>query len=363
MINSQPKVSVLMPVYNGELYIREAIDSILNQTFSDFELIIIDDCSTDGSVAVIKTYTDSRIRLFTNPVNKGVSFTTNYGNKLARAEYVARMDCDDISLPQRLAKQVQYLDRHPEIAIVGTQNISIDTDGKIVPAQDMFPRPAAPSSIRWTASYECPFIHSSVMYRKQILPGKVGEYDENLKMGEDYEMWLRLLHHNYNLANLKEVLIEYRIHPKSAMNSISIFTRIKSVDSIKKHYLDALIPDFKREKEIIIDFFATYNPSLAMAANLAMDTLLERYISIYLHGKITKDLSTNVARKRAGLAYALFLKEDRWQAINILRKAIWQYPGLVSELPVTKFIYLILFGASGRDLFRSLSAKFRSRSK
>jgi glycosyltransferase involved in cell wall biosynthesis len=356
MFGSQPKVSVLMPVYNGELYLREAIDSILNQTFSDFELIIIDDCSKDGSVELIKTYTDSRIRLIANPVNQGLRFILNQGNRLAQAEYIARMDCDDISLPQRLAKQVAYLDRHPEIALVGAQSIYIDTAGKVMDSQNMFWCATKPSSIRWTAGYECPFVHPLVMYRKQVLWGELGGYDETADFAEDYEMWLRLLEHDYKGANLTEVLLKYRVNPASMMNSAKAETKIKAVTPMRRKYLDALIPGYAREKEIMNNFMNTRDPNLAAAANTAMDTLRDRYISIYLNGKITKDLAINIARERAYLGYCLF-SVDRWQANRLIVKAIWQYPAIVRELPMLKIIYLMLFGSSGRNIFRSFQPK------
>jgi glycosyltransferase involved in cell wall biosynthesis len=356
MSKSQPKVSVLMPVYNGELYLREAIDSILNQTFSDFELIIIDDCSKDGSVELIKTYTDARIRLIANPVNQGLRFILNQGNRLAQAEYVARMDCDDISLPQRLAKQVAYLDRHPAIAIVGAQSIYIDTAGKVMDSQNMFWCATEQSSIRWTAGYECPFIHPLVMYRKQVLWGELGGYDEKAAFAEDYEMWLRLLEHNYQGANLTEVLLKYRVNPASMMNSAKAETRINAVTPMRRKYLDALIPGYDREKEIMNNFMNTRDPNLAAAANKAMDTLRNRYISLYLDGKVTKDLALNIARERAYLGYCLF-SVDRWQATWLTLRAIWEYPAIYRELPLAKVIYLILFGSSGRNLFRSLQPK------
>jgi Glycosyl transferase family 2 len=356
MINSQPKVSVLMPVYNGELYIREAIDSILNQTFSDFELIIIDDCSTDGSVAVVKTYMDSRIRLIANPINQGLSFILNQGNKLARAEYIARIDCDDISLPKRLEKQVEYLDRHPDIAVLGAQSIDIDTEGKVTKNQSMYLYPVEPSSLRWTASYLCPFRHPLVMYRRQILWEKLGGYDETISFAEDYEIWQRLLNNNYQGANLPEILLKYRVHPKSMMNTASTATKTNTVSPMRKEYLDKLIPGYDREKEIVVNFFAIHNPNLALATNAAMDTLRDQYVSIYLDGKMTKDLSINMARERADISYCLF-PVDRWKATSLMLKAIWQYPGLLRELPLAKVIYLILFGASGRELFRSFQSK------
>jgi glycosyltransferase involved in cell wall biosynthesis len=356
MIRSQPKVSVVMPVYNGELYLREAIDSILNQTFSDFELIVMDDGSTDRSVEIVQTYTDPRIKLIANPVNQGIRFIANQLNQLAQAEYIARMDCDDISLPHRLAKQVEYLDRHPDIAVVGAQSIYIDTNGKVTATQNIFRCSIEPSSMKWTASYECPFVNPTVMFRKQVLDKELGGYDENATFAEDYEIWLRLLRNNYQGANLAEVLLKYRINPQSMMHSASNMTIINAVSPLRKSYLDTLIPGYDREKEMMINFFATRNPHLALAASKAMDTLRDRYISMYLNGKITRDLAINMARERAYLGYSLFVV-DRWAANRLILSAIWQYPRIVRELPMLKIIYLILFGSSGRKIFRSFQPK------
>jgi glycosyltransferase involved in cell wall biosynthesis len=356
MISSQPKVSVVMPVYNGELYLREAIDSVLNQTFSDFELLVIDDGSTDGSVEIVKTYTDPRIELIANPVNQGLRFIANQLNQLAQAEYIARMDCDDISLPHRLAKQVEYLDRHPDIAVIGAQSIYIDTKGKVTATQNIFRCPIEPSSMKWTASYECPFANPSVMFRKQVVCKELGGYDENATFAEDYEIWLRLLINNYKAANLPETLVKYRINPKSLMHSANAETKIQAVTPMRRKYLDALIPGYAREKELMNNFMNTRDPHLAAAANTAMDTLRDRYISIYLDGKITKDLTINIARERACLGYCLF-SVDRWQAARLIIKAIWQCPPIVRELPMLKIIYLMLFGSSGRNIFRALQSK------
>jgi glycosyltransferase involved in cell wall biosynthesis len=361
-IDSPPKVSVLMPVYNGKRYLREAIDSILNQTFRDFELLIVDDGSTDGSPDIVSSYADPRIRLIANPTNQGLMVVLNQGNRLAQAEYIARMDCDDISLPQRLAKQVEYLDRHPDIAIVGAQCIYIDTNGQIFPPQFVFRCAKEPSSIRWTASYECPFVHPLVMYRKQVVWDKLGGYDEKISFAEDFELWLRLLRNNYQGANIDETLLKYRIHPNSMMNSTSTATKFSLSPLLKKQYLDQLIPEYDREKNVTVDFFMTLDPTLALEANRGLDILRDRYVSIYLNGKMTKDLSRNMARERAYLGYILF-QLDRWQATKLLLKAIFQYPGLLQEVPREKIFFMLLFGASGRDFFRSLVTKVRSRSK
>jgi glycosyltransferase involved in cell wall biosynthesis len=124
-----PKVTVLMSVYNGEEHLREAIDSILNQTYKNFEFLIIDDGSTDGSVNIIRSYLDPRIRLIKNKKNIGITRSLNKGLKLARGEYIARMDDDDIAFPERLEKQVRFLNEHVNVGLVGGSDITINGVG------------------------------------------------------------------------------------------------------------------------------------------------------------------------------------------------------------------------------------------
>ena len=119
-MTTTPKVTVLMPVYNCEAYVGEAIDSILGQSFTDFEFLIIDDASNDNTVSVIQSFTDSRIRLIEKPRNTGYTNSLNYGLTIAKGEYIARMDGDDISLPERFAKQVTFMDAYPEVVACGT---------------------------------------------------------------------------------------------------------------------------------------------------------------------------------------------------------------------------------------------------
>jgi glycosyltransferase involved in cell wall biosynthesis len=361
-LDYQPKVSVLMPVYNGSRYLREAIDSILGQTFSDFELLVVDDGSTDGSPDIVKAYTDPRIQLIALPTNQGLTIAPNQAHKIAKGEYIARMDCDDISLPQRLAKQVKYLDQHPDITVVGAQCIYVDTDGKIFPYQNTLRCAREHASIRWTASYECPFIHSSAMYRKQVVWDTLGGYNENISFAEDFELWLRLLSNGYKGSNMDEILVRYRVHPKSVMNSTSNPNKIKSNISLMKPYWDKLISGYELEKNNVINFFVLLDPTLALMANQSLDILRNEYISTYLDNKITKDLSINAARERAFIAYLLF-QVNRLEATKLMLTAIFQYPRLLTESPPEKILFMLLFGASGRDFFRSILAKIRSRAK
>lgn len=198
------KITVLMPVYNCELYINEAIDSILNQTFDDFEFLIIDDASTDSTISIIKAYDDPRIQLIEKPKNSGYTNSLNYGLSIARGEYIARMDGDDISLPERFEKQVAFLDANPDVVLCGTALKVIGSD-KVICYSEYH------ESIKLNLLKENCIIHPSVMLRKCILEKYSLIYDVVKEPAEDYDLWVRLSSVS-KLYNLQEVLLNYRMY-------------------------------------------------------------------------------------------------------------------------------------------------------
>jgi glycosyltransferase involved in cell wall biosynthesis len=213
---TMPKVTVLMPVYNGENYLREAMDSILNQTFTDFEFVIVNDGSIDKSLEIINSYHDSRIKLIENPKNLGISESLNKGLFSATGKYIVRMDCDDISLPHRLQKQIEYLDNHPEVIIVGSYIDMIDLDSRKLNQQVRYP--LIHDDIINSMLTSNPMAHPSVMFRRsEVL--NIGGYrlfkEWNGVSTEDYDLWLRIASNNFKLANLEESLLYYRYHSNS----------------------------------------------------------------------------------------------------------------------------------------------------
>ncbi|QHG15287.1 glycosyltransferase [Nostoc sp. ATCC 53789] len=206
-----PKVTVLMPVYNGEFYLREAIDSILSQTFQDFEFLIINDGSTDSTREIICSYDDPRIRLIDNDYNLGLTQSLNKGLKLAEGEFIARQDADDISEPERLVKQVDFLETHPKVALVGTWYKQIDTQGNLICKCQL---PCDCTQIRWNTLFYSPFIHSAVMFQKSSVLEQIGFYNKVAIHAEDYELWCRIAL-RLKIANLSDYLIQWRIHPSS----------------------------------------------------------------------------------------------------------------------------------------------------
>ncbi len=201
----RPKVSVLMPVYNGEHYLNQAVDSILHQSFTDFEFLIINDGSTDRTVDILHSYRDPRIRILHNDRNLGLIETLNKGLAFARGVFIARMDCDDISLPERLAEQVTVMESTPEIGVCGTWARLIDERGEFAGILKM-PAGRELQSLYWRPS---PFIHPTCMIRASLV--KEEHYNPQFKHAEDYELWMRLSRKT-GFYNIPRYLFLYRVH-------------------------------------------------------------------------------------------------------------------------------------------------------
>ena len=209
-----PLISVLLTVYNAAPYIAEAIDSILGQTYRHFELIVINDGSTDGSDRIIRSIKDPRIRMIDQP-NRGLSMSLNRAIAMARGDYVARQDADDIALPRRLERQVEFVQSRPKVGIVGTwAEVRSDT-----PTADKVYAPSIESHLlKFDLLFDNPFVHSSMMIKREALD-RVGTYSEEKDIkAEDYELWSRVAR-QYEIANIPEALQIYRDVPNSKLKN------------------------------------------------------------------------------------------------------------------------------------------------
>ncbi|QWD91096.1 glycosyltransferase [Polynucleobacter sp. MWH-Braz-FAM2G] len=203
-----PRISVLLPVYNGASFLAASIESILSQSFEDFELLILNDGSTDDSAAIARTYADERIRYFEHP-NMGLAATLNKGAYIARGEFLFRQDQDDLSYPERFALQVAYLDKHPDVAVLGTwARIFVDGDSAVTYRYHR--HPTTHVAIAFNSIFDSTFVHSSVAMRRSAFEA-IGGYscDPLRQPPEDFELWSRMCR-QYRVANLDKVLIDYR---------------------------------------------------------------------------------------------------------------------------------------------------------
>ncbi len=200
-------ITVLMSVYNDSLYLKEAIESILNQTYSDFEFLIFDDASTDASPQILRHYAeqDSRIKLITNSINQGLGYNLAAGVKLAQSPWIARMDADDLALPDRLQLQLDYVQANPETAILGGYAVDVDSQGAFISQRRVPLHHQQIRNLIWTN----PFIHGTVLLNKAAIL-KVGSYSPALAKRQDYELWFRCAQASLQFANLPQPLIKYR---------------------------------------------------------------------------------------------------------------------------------------------------------
>ena len=229
-----PRVSILMPVYNVAPYLREAMDSILGQTFQNFELIVLDDCSPDNSAEILDTYTDERIVRYRGEKNMGLSNMLNVGMAMARGEFIARMDSDDISTPERLATQVAYLDAHPEVDLC---SCGMELFGA---KQETWVRETNVEDVKITALFHSPILHASSMWRREAFERVGLRFLQEMVPAEDYDMWTRAMAAGLRLVNIPEVMYKYRIHPSQATTQTDKTARKDR--EVKINYLRTLFP-------------------------------------------------------------------------------------------------------------------------
>lgn len=222
-----PRVSVVIPVYNREHYVRGAIESILAQTFGDFELLLIDDGSTDGSREVMAAYPDPRIRVVSNERNLGIPKTRNRGLELARGEYLAWLDSDDHALPERLAREVAFLDDNRGVALVGSWTGAMDENGR--PLKKVKTLPTAPGEVRAQLLFRCCLLQYSVMARTELL--RQYRFREEFPVCQDFDLFVRL-GERHPLANLPRVLARRRLHGGRVTREKAALVKEKNIEIV-----------------------------------------------------------------------------------------------------------------------------------
>jgi glycosyltransferase involved in cell wall biosynthesis len=245
-LKEQLNVSVVMPVYNCEDYIKEAVNSILNQTFTDFELIIIDDCSSDRSLEYIESFNDERIRLYRNSINQGISKTLNFAIQKSKGRYIARMDADDISLPTRLEEQFNFLKSNQDYILCGASF-------KIIGKQEEVFFPENHEAIKLGLLNRNCILHPSVMLKKSVLLELETIYNSNMEPAEDYDLWVRLINKG-KYYNLNKILVHYRIHEQQITKKNEV-KRIDKAFDVKFKLLQNLNCNLSEEEKKLLMYF------------------------------------------------------------------------------------------------------------
>lgn len=205
-----PELSILMPVFNGARYLKYAIESLLAQTFTDFELVVVDDGSTDNSTEILASFSDPRIRVLRNDCNRGIVYSRNRALAEAQGRYIAPFDADDVAHPRKFELQIRFLEEHPDYGMVGSWAYHIDEEGKLLKTR--WRLTARPETIPAIQLFRAYFIQSAVVYRREAMPE--GGYAMGFEIGEDYRMYFEVAK-KYKTVNLPEYLLFYRIHGES----------------------------------------------------------------------------------------------------------------------------------------------------
>lgn len=269
-----PRISVLMSVYNAETFLREAIDSVLSQTFTDFEFLIYEDCSTDGSLEIIQSYSDSRIKLVKNESNRGLTWNLYDGMNTASGDYVARMDADDICMPERFQKQVAFLDSNKDISIVGSAVVFFDDNGMEISGN----QPLEHDAIKVELLLSFTMMHPSVMMRIADFRMHNLNYNPHFRYSQDFDLWTRAIQH-LQFANHPDVLLRMREHSFKISTALKPQQKVFS-DEIRQNQLT----------ELGIDC----NPSeLAVFHSAASGKVLGASESVLIEGFLLKLLNKN----------------------------------------------------------------------
>jgi glycosyltransferase involved in cell wall biosynthesis len=330
-MNDNPYITVLMPVYNCEQYIHDAVRSILNQSYTNFELLVIDDASADNTASIIKSFSDERIHFIEKPKNTGYTNSLNYGLTLAKGKYIARMDGDDISLPERFEKQVAFLEANPDVVVCGTTY-------KILGSPKSITIPQTHDAIKIGLLWGNCIAHPSVMIRKEALDPFSKPYDTLKEPAEDYDLWVRLLAEG-KLHNLPEVLLEYRTYSNQVSRKRAeeqkrsdIETKFKLFDYLHIEWdtseTEFLEQQFKKTEAIDFDDIPVFKH---IQKKLAHANRIE-FFKPSLFNQYLIDLEVDVLRK-------CFLKHNRYSPLMYFEylKAKWKF-GV--RLPIKREIKL-----------------------
>jgi len=305
MLNKRaPRVSMLMTTYNPGAVVRETVDSILSQTFDDFELVIVDDCSTDDTPAVIQAYDDPRIHFSRNEENLGISRTRNRAIALARGDYLAATDHDDLSLPERLERQVDYLDSHPDTVLVGTAAKEL-RDGRL---RSCYPGELRPHILDWRLHTRCGIVHSSICYRGEVLRKNRVQYRSEYHYAEDFALFGELSDFG-NIVVLPEELVVYRESDGNASTQHIVTMNHNGMHFLRERYRDTL--DIDLDLEQMNELWRLFNiraPATSTQQVMRVGHLYMQILTAYLERRSWPEEQASDIRK--------FASHEWWRAVS-----------------------------------------------
>jgi glycosyltransferase involved in cell wall biosynthesis len=357
-------VTVLMAVYNGEAYLRQAIESVFAQTYADFEFVIVDDGSTDRTEAICARYSDSRLRYIRLTSNGGLSAALNTGLAAIRTDLVARLDADDVAEPERLARQRAVMLSRPVLALLGGQAVAITPDGV---ERGTVRRSLESAGIRWTSVFDNPFIHPTVMFRASVVRDELSGYRREFDpFSQDYDLWCRVME-RHEVANLPDRLIRHRVHESSIMGQLGRSGHRPGYDDRFDGIARTLIVRQARRlfgQDVLSDEALQVVPGLILglpASDLSrfldvFETILSDFRSRYPTTR-SADFASTLARQFDGLAMRVFPTSRRSTA-RVYSHALRQHPEVRVSLSWSRTLALVLLGKSGRDRVGAWSRRY-----
>lgn len=326
-MSNNPLVSVVIPTYNNAKYLREALMSIIKQSYHNLEIIVVDDGSTDGTTAILQSLAkrDARLSIITHKHNQGIVRSLNQGFTRAHGKYIARMDADDISLPERIATQVAYLEGHPAVGVCGAW-ISVFGTQKYV-----WQTPIDSAAIKLRLFTECALAHPTVMLRRDLIAKSHQVYDPTYQYVEDYKLWVELSQQT-EFHNLPQVLLEYRTH-KAQIGAERANEQRAAADKLKIFLLEQLLPEATKSQKLLHVRAMSWPVATSWAE---LDVLRDWYHTL---------LQANGAR---GIyTYAAFsrLLAERWTGVCYLAKSLgWRrYLYVLTSRPLRLDAVIIVF--------------------
>lgn len=311
-----PRVSVLLPTHNSESFIAEAITSILNQSYKNFEFIIIDDGSTDGTRKILSQFSDPRIRIIEHPRNLGIVRSLNDGIVAAKGKYIMRMDADDISMPQRIEKQLEFMEKNLDVGLCGS---CMEVFGE---KNYIWKAPETDLEIKTRLFFESPIAHPTVCIRKSILDKNQLIYKKDYQYVEDYKLWMEMSKVT-KIGNIQEVLLKYRMH-RSQIGVKKAKEQVKMLNKVLLENIQELIPSVK-DSDMSIHVFAMSWPTVSSYSKL-----------LILKNWYEKLITANNSRKLYDLDNFTSIVVERWVGACYLAKNLGmpRYLYLLSSIPM-----------------------------
>jgi glycosyltransferase involved in cell wall biosynthesis len=333
-MSESPMLTVILPVYNAEKFLELAISSVLNQTFKNFELLIINDGSTDESDKIIGSFNDSRIRYTINEENIKLIRTLNKGIDLAKGKYLARMDADDICLPTRFQRQINYLEKNPNVGVCGTHFITFNEDGE----EHLTAYSSESHEIKFNLLRDCHFCHPTIMFRKSVLENPSVRYNLTYPHAEDYKLWIELSEKT-EFHNIPTPLLKYRHHSNN-ISKLNEQTQLTASKMIRKEYFQKLGITISGNQ------LETFNEFSYSGFNLTYKDI-DGIVGVLnnLASNPQTLISRNTITKKLGDLWVHFVANSTWNA-----NQLWSTTKRLSFLPSSIRVNIIL-----RILFKWMS--------